>query len=616
MVTNRTILQPSDIAPLDVPPTQQLKPHQLILMKTTRPAAKIIGTMAEAEVGTEDAAEKQMADERKHLHPPNKKKYEEELELLVTTISSKEAELKMVNTSAEETCQTELRNTRAEKNLTVEKRKKIDADLRCHNQEISKQMARLTKLQSNLQYKNEERISEAMRRLNYQLTSHNFTLSEEKKIVAEIDSLKRSKKVLEQYLSLKKEIDGMRDQQKKLREERDRLHKTVTQLKTKEDKLKKQKTKSEFLRKEIDELYEQKRARMAQFKVQEREYQLLRAEARKKFHAELMRKKSLEKQAQQAALRRERDEYKVAEEPFKDELQLCTTLTVYLQRFLNNGDTNTTTNTSDTSSAHSGSSAEGNSGQAKDLQAAGLYLLKKKDEDLFTGVTRSKNNKRSKRDKRKQNANKLIVHSPEIFAQFSSLGMKAPSTLTEVASIVDMLEAKMEYYSNRRLVVGGSAIPGDVASNSDHDGSAESAICESIPSTPDVQLDSAPPTFSPDGSGVVDEAEVRRLSHDSGTCEFNDGTGCCTDSQSVLHDGMMLNRSLPVRDSGDATRASCLQNMELDESYMTMSPTTDTKYNGDDEIIIRNKLQNQNDLQPVPLIDKTAPSCCTQNESH
>ena len=47
----------------------------------------------------------------------------------------------MVNTSAEETCQTELRNTRAEKNLTVEQRKKVDADLRCHNQEISKQVS-------------------------------------------------------------------------------------------------------------------------------------------------------------------------------------------------------------------------------------------------------------------------------------------------------------------------------------------------------------------------------------------------------------------------------------------------------------------------------------------
>ena len=58
-------------------------------------------------------------------------------------------------------------------------------------------MSHLTKLQSSLQYKNEERITEAMRRLDYQLVSHNFTLSEEKKIVAEIDSLKRSKKVLE-----------------------------------------------------------------------------------------------------------------------------------------------------------------------------------------------------------------------------------------------------------------------------------------------------------------------------------------------------------------------------------------------------------------------------------
>jgi len=45
---------------------------------------------------------------------------------------------------------------------------------------------------------------------------------------------------------------------------------------------------------------------MAQFKVQEREYQLRRDEVQKKFHTELTRKKSHEKQAQHAALRRER----------------------------------------------------------------------------------------------------------------------------------------------------------------------------------------------------------------------------------------------------------------------------------------------------------------------
>jgi len=58
-------------------------------------------------------------------------------------------------------------------------------------------MAHLTKLQSNLQYKSEDRIRDAIHRLDYHLSSRNFTLSEEKKIVAEIDRLKRSKKVLE-----------------------------------------------------------------------------------------------------------------------------------------------------------------------------------------------------------------------------------------------------------------------------------------------------------------------------------------------------------------------------------------------------------------------------------
>ena len=38
----------------------------------------------------------------------------------------------------------------------------------------------------------------------------------------------------------------------------------------------------------------------------------------------------------------------------------------------------------------------------KDLEAAGLYVLKKKEEDLFCGITRQKCGKRSKRDKRKQ----------------------------------------------------------------------------------------------------------------------------------------------------------------------------------------------------------------------
>ena len=83
------------------------------------------------------------------------------------------------------------------------------------------QMDSLSKVQGDLQYKNEDRINEAIRRLETQHKMHNFNLREEKKIVAEIDRLKRSKKSLVQYTDIKREVDAMRDTARRLREERD-----------------------------------------------------------------------------------------------------------------------------------------------------------------------------------------------------------------------------------------------------------------------------------------------------------------------------------------------------------------------------------------------------------
>ena len=68
--------------------------------------------------------------------------------------------------------------------------------LKCSFLLLVLQNASLTKVQSNLAYKSVDKINEAIRRLESQLKSTNFRLSEEKKIVAEIDSLKRSKKAL------------------------------------------------------------------------------------------------------------------------------------------------------------------------------------------------------------------------------------------------------------------------------------------------------------------------------------------------------------------------------------------------------------------------------------
>lgn len=54
-------------------------------------------------------------------------------------------------------------------------------------------------MRSKLQYQSEQKIDEVVRNLETQLQRHPFRLSEERKLVVEIDRLKRSKKAVQEY---------------------------------------------------------------------------------------------------------------------------------------------------------------------------------------------------------------------------------------------------------------------------------------------------------------------------------------------------------------------------------------------------------------------------------
>ena len=54
----------------------------------------------------------------------------------------------------------------------------------------------MTKVESTLKYKSEDRTNETIRCLEEQLKLQNFSLREERRIIKEIDALKRSKNVL------------------------------------------------------------------------------------------------------------------------------------------------------------------------------------------------------------------------------------------------------------------------------------------------------------------------------------------------------------------------------------------------------------------------------------
>ncbi|XP_060069839.1 uncharacterized protein LOC132549887 [Ylistrum balloti] len=385
------------------------------------------------------------------VRPPNKKRYDEELEALQSTIKEKEAELRSITQYlSDDTHKNGLRTMRSEKSKLIDRLKQIEQELKTLNSDILKKKAELDRLQSSLHYKSEDRIDHSITRLDSLLKNQNFKLSEEKKIVSEINSLKRSKKVLRDFLTLKKENDDMRSRQKRLREERDNSQKFVNQLRRKEDEHKetvqKKKFRKDTLKKELDNLYDMKRRMVQDFKQQEKDYVEVKGESRRQKRKE---KKKEEPCSQMEAFQKSLEEYTIQREPYTDEINLCNTLIYYLQKYIQTSDDQP----QDDPPVGKGlnlSSSNCSAELAAELEE-GMYVLKRKTEDdsEYPGTGRRSGKRRpSKKGKRLSSVTKPVTHTPQIFSQFASLNLNAPSNHSEIPASLEQLQARKEFYKN------------------------------------------------------------------------------------------------------------------------------------------------------------------------
>ncbi|KAJ8321657.1 hypothetical protein KUTeg_000128 [Tegillarca granosa] len=340
----------------------------------------------------------------KKIKPPNKKKHEEEVELITTSIKTKENVLKSLS-QENDLIGSELKSARSEKLACIEKLKKIDTDLKTLNQEITSKKNSLDRLQSTLHYKSEGKIDDAIKRLEWQLKVQNFKLIEEKKIVAEIDSLKRSKKSLSQYLTLKTENDDMRDRQRRMRQERDHYQKSVNNLRHREEDLKKKvhenKTKLDTLKKEIGKLIESKRKLHQNFKQQEKDFQEQKVEKKQQKRIESFKRKEDRRITMEAFQKDILENYEPQRVPYQDEINLCNTLTHYLQKFPVNSEFDSPAGTPEDVSM---SRVPGMSGlnYAKELEDGKYVLLKKEEDTEYQGLGRKTSKRRPSKKGRKQ----------------------------------------------------------------------------------------------------------------------------------------------------------------------------------------------------------------------
>ncbi|XP_076083777.1 uncharacterized protein LOC143054648 [Mytilus galloprovincialis] len=401
----------------------------------------------------------------KRVKPPNKKKHEDEVEGIQNIIKEKETLLRSLTA---ENFQNFLKATRAEKLAVIEKLKKIDTDLKAFSQQITKKKGIQDQLQSRLHYRSDVKIDDAIRRLEWQLKIQNFKLTEEKKIVAEIDSLKRSKKDLSQFLAAKKEVDEIRERQRRMREERDRYQKNVNQLRNKEDETKKlleeKKSKLYVLKKEIDKLYTRKRHMIHEFKQHEKEYNEVKDEMKKQKKRDSFKRKE-ESKSHMEAFQNDIEEYGLQKEPYEDEIKLCTTLINYLQKFQVAED--------------EVEEPSKNTGVVDELDD-GKYILLKKTEDTDYSSVRPTKRRPSKKGK-KFSVTKPITHAPQIFSQFASLMLNAPSTIPEIIVSLEQVQARKTFYEEGGPIPTQRMVTPSIEEHSASEtgiSATESAMCE------------------------------------------------------------------------------------------------------------------------------------------
>ncbi|GFO01797.1 DNA ligase 1-like [Plakobranchus ocellatus] len=391
----------------------------------------------------------------KKTRPPNRRKFDEDMSALTSHIQEKEAELEKLKSNAALHISKDLNSLKAEKFAKITQRKEIDAQLERINKIIPEKMKHLNQLELSLYYKSEEKINTAIGRLEWNLKVQSFKLSEEKKIVSEIDGLKRSKKVLAQYLTLKQEINGIRDHQRSMREERDTLYRSVSQIKTREEKLRKNagiaRASVQQCKREIDGLYETKRSMLSSYRKQKDEYNEVKEKQRQEG---LKRRESFLQDKRKRIAEKE-----AARVPFEEELHLCNTLIAYLGRF--------NTQPVSESSADSQDDPE----YAEEIDDGQYVLLKKADEEHSGNLRKlSRKNRRS----RKQTMVKQMTHTPEALSQFLTLNLEAPASTADIGNILDKLVALKAQYERAQSV---SPHISEVASDAGIS-ATESLICE------------------------------------------------------------------------------------------------------------------------------------------
>eukprot|EP00618_Florenciella_parvula_P007218 CAMPEP_0119482844 /NCGR_PEP_ID=MMETSP1344-20130328/10525_1 /TAXON_ID=236787 /ORGANISM="Florenciella parvula, Strain CCMP2471" /LENGTH=515 /DNA_ID=CAMNT_0007517297 /DNA_START=18 /DNA_END=1565 /DNA_ORIENTATION=- len=341
----------------------------------------------------------------------------------------------------------EMKRLKQAKETLIRERQEIYSARESAKANLDAKMNERRDLKSQTKFKSVEEIERRISELDQLQHTTSMPLKEEKKILKEIDELKKSKKLVAQFSAVGSSIDDQRrsaeDYQSQIAEKNAQLDAIKKQmdehgsvLKKLDDK--KKDSPAQGLKKERDALREQKKEKQTEiqalwdgfkaannkWKKNQDEWKVYKAKRDKAYEAERDRRRAEQKAAREAEL--------ASKTPYEEEMDLCDYLVNYL-----------------TTSFMGEKKAEVVEEKAADYSGfEGAAMVSKKgaeDDYLSLGGGKKKKGKGKKGPKGAKGGK--IILAIDTIETFSLLKIQPPATVDAVPALVEALKAKKEYFS-------------------------------------------------------------------------------------------------------------------------------------------------------------------------
>jgi len=347
----------------------------------------------------------------------------------------------------------------------------------------------LIKMKKSMTYQSEGAIDERIASIEFKLWTDSLTLKEEKKCLAEIQELKRSKPKVGQVGAMEDKLKDF-DSTLSLKEQNKQIVAEITELRDEKSKISERyKALQEERQQQLgdlpkiieqrDELQKQIRA-----KIEERNELRDKFQAEKKafqaYQAELREARRAKEQAARAAYQEEkrrdqlkREVEKMDEQPHLDEITLIEQTIKFCKGLLPQDATEKKEDKKETVFNN------------KDNETV---LRKKEDreEEYFFAPTKKGKSKKAKSAGSSDGA-KPIKHNAETFQLFDKLKLDAPITTADIPKLLEALDAQMEDYQakvkkweeekeeKKRLILEGGILPSEMKAEEEEKAEEEKA---------------------------------------------------------------------------------------------------------------------------------------------